>query len=128
KDDLDSQKRSDPLNFLKFNANVKDLAIFNFFLLNLPTKNLINYKELSNEYDQFSRSIKSAEEKNKIDTGKSVQDYRGERIIIDQRIDLLEQSLRNFHFVEKYKDVEKQIIDITKRINFSLTEYNALDK
>jgi len=35
KDDLDNQKRVDPLNFRKYNnASVKEKAIYNFFLLN----------------------------------------------------------------------------------------------
>ena len=109
KDDLDNQKRFEPLNFLKYNASVKEKAIYNFFLLNLPTKHLINYNEQSKEYEKFNTAINTAEEKIKIETGKSIQEYKSERINIDQRIILLENSLDNYHFIEKYKDIEKQI-------------------
>jgi len=128
KDDLDSQKRFDPLNFLKYNANAKDRAIYNFFLLGFPTKQLINYSEQSKEYDKFNSAIDVAEQKIKIETGKSVQEYRSERIKIDQRITLLENSLDNYHFIEKYKDIEKKLVEVTKLINAKLIEYNSLDK
>jgi len=127
KDDLDNQKRFEPLNFLKYNASVKEKAIYNFFLLNLPTKHLINYNEQSKEYEKFNTAINTAEEKIKIGTGKSIQEYKSERINIDQRIILLENSLDNYHFIEKYKDIEKQLVEVTKLISVKLTEYNSLN-
>jgi uncharacterized protein YydD (DUF2326 family) len=89
KDDLDNQKRFEPLNFLKYNANVKEKAIFNFFLLDLPTSHLINYNEQSKEFDKIKSAIDTSEQKIKIDTGKSIQEYRSERFNIEQRISLL---------------------------------------
>ena len=127
KDDLDNQKRFEPLNFLKYNANVKEKAIYNFFLLDLPTKHLINYNEQSKEYDKFNSAINTAEEKIKIETGKTIQEYKSERFNIDQRINLLENSLDNYQFIEKYKDIEKHLVEVTKLINAKLTEYNSLD-
>jgi uncharacterized protein YydD (DUF2326 family) len=127
KDDLDNQKRFEPLNFLKYNANVKEKAIFNFFLLDLPTGNLINYNEQSKEYDKFKSAIDTSEQKIKIDTGKSIQEYRSERFNIEQRISLLEESLDSYQFIEKYKDVEKQLGNVTRLINEKLKEYNSLE-
>ncbi len=128
KDDLDTQKRFEPLNFLKYSANAKEKAIYNFFLLNLPTNHLINYNELSKEYEDIVSAIKTAEKKIKSETGKSIQEYRSEKIKIEQRIILLETSLESYHFIEKYKDVETQLVEVTKLINAKLTEYNSLDK
>lgn len=127
KDDLDNQKRFEPLSFLKYNASVKEKAIYNFFLLDLPTKHLINYNEQSKEYEKFNSAINTAEEKIKIETGKSIQEYKSERFNIDQRITLLENSLDDYHFIEKYKGIEKQLVEVTKLINIKLTEYNSLD-
>lgn len=127
KDDLDNQKRFEPLNFLKYTANVKDKAIFNFFLLDLPTSHLINYNEQSKEYDKIKSAVDTSEQKIKIDTGKSIQEYRSERFNIEQRISLLEESLDSYHFLEKYKDVEKQLAKVTRLINDKLKEYNSLD-
>lgn len=128
KDDLDSQKRVDPLSFLKFGSNKKTNAIYNFFLLNLPTKDLINYEEQSKEYIKFDNAVKAAEAKIKIDTGKTIQEYRSEKFNVEHRITLLENSLDNYYFIEKYKDIEKQLVQITRQINSKLTEYNSLDK
>lgn len=127
KDDLDNQKRFEPLNFLKYSANVKEKAIFNFFLLDLPTAHLINYDEQSKEYDKIKSAIDTSEQKIKIDTGKSIQEYRSERFNIEQRISLLEESLDNYQFIEKYKDVEKQLGKVNGLINEKLKEYNSLE-
>src|SRR5690606_36976325 len=127
KDDLDNQKRFEPLDFLKYNANLKEKAIFNFFLLDLPTTHLINYNEQSKEYDKFKSAIDTSEQKIKIDTGKSIQEYRSERFNIEQRISLLEESLDSYQFIEKYKDVEKQLAKVTRQINNKLKEYNSLE-
>jgi len=127
KDDLDNQKRFEPLNFLKYNANIKEKAIFNFFLLDLPTAHLINYDEQSKEYDKIKSAIDTSEQKIKIDTGKSIQEYRSERFNIEQRISLLEDSLDNYQFIEKYKDVEKQLGKVNGLINEKLKEYNSLE-
>lgn len=126
KDDLDNQKRVDPLNFLKYSANNIEKAIYNFFLLDLPTKHLINYNDQSKEYNNYFSAISTAEEKIKIDTGKSIQEYRSERFNIDQRITLLENSLDSYQFIEKYKDIEDHLLDVTKSINTKLVEYTSL--
>ena len=128
KDDLDNQKRFEPLNFLKYNANIKEKAIYNFFLLDLPTKYLINYNEQSKEYKKYNSAINAAEGKIKNETGKSIQEYKSERFNINQRITLLENSLENYHFIEKYKDIEKHLVEVTKLINTKLTIHNSLDR
>ena len=52
KDDLQNQQRIDPLNFVSYNANVRDKALYNFYLLNLPTKNLVNFNDVSKDYEE----------------------------------------------------------------------------
>ena len=59
KDDLQSQQRADPLNFVSYNANAREKALYNFYLLNLPTKTLLKYNEVSSEYERYNNTIKS---------------------------------------------------------------------
>jgi len=128
KDDLENQKRSDPLNFLTYNANAKDLAIYNFFLLNLPTKNLIRFDELAKEYEGFNKTIKGLEDKIKIDTGKSMQEFKSDRLKIETSISLLEKSLKDYKFLDNYKVIEGQLIDYTSQINEKIKDYNSYNQ
>lgn len=127
KDDLENQKRADPLNFLPYTPNVRDVAIYNFFLLNLSTKYLIRYDELAKEYESYNKTIKGLQDKIKVDTGKSIEEFKTERIKIEQTISLLENSLKDYNFLENYKNMEAQLIDVTTSINEKLKTYYSLN-
>lgn len=126
KDDLESQKRFDALNFLGYaNPNVKDIAIYNFFLLNLPTKNLVRYAEVSKDYDSKSGTVKELERTVKATTGKSIEEFKTEKIQVEQRISLLEKSLSDYNFLENYKNIEGDLVELTKKINIQLETYHS---
>ena len=86
KDDLQSQQRVDPLNFVSYNANAREKALYNFYLLNLPTKTLLKYNEVSSEYERYNNTVKSLSEKVKADTGKDIQEFRTERLKIEKTL------------------------------------------
>ena len=126
KDDLESQKRFDPLNFLGYSgANNKDIAIYNFFLLNLPTKNLLQYAEVSKDYDDKSGAVREMEKTVKATTGKSIEEFKTEKIQVEQKIALLEKSLSDYNFLENYKNIEIELIELTKKINKQLEIYHT---
>lgn len=126
KDDLENQRRVDPLNFLPYNPNVREIAIYNFFLLNLSTKYLIRYDELAKEYESYNKTIKGLQDKIKLDTGKTIEEFKTERIKIEQNISLLEKSLQDYKFLENYKNIEGQLIEVTTNINEKLKTYYSL--
>ena len=125
KDDLESQKRFDALDFLGYSANTKDIALYNFFLLNLPTKNLLRYSEVSKEYDEKSSAVKEMEKTVKATTGKSIEEFKTEKIQIEQKIKLLEKSLTDYNFLSNYKNIETDLIVLTKKINEQLEVYHS---
>jgi uncharacterized protein YydD (DUF2326 family) len=128
KDDLENQKRIDPINFSAGTSRQTSKAIFNFFLLGLPTKSIIKYEELSKEYDHFSKTAKGIENKIRIDVGKSIEEFKSERIKIEQSISLLEKSLKDYKFLDNYKNIEGQLVEITTQINDKLKEYHSLNR
>jgi len=126
KDDISNRSRLDPLKFLSYNANIREVAIYNFFLLNLPTKHLITYNDKISEYANYTKTIKKLQEKIKLDTGKTVEEFKTEKLNIENRISLLRNSLQEYKFLEKYKDIENQLIEITTKINQKLKLYYSL--
>ncbi|MBI5676552.1 MAG: DUF2326 domain-containing protein [Nitrospirae bacterium] len=128
KDDLEHQKRVEPLNFLSGSSKAREVAVYNFFLLGLPTKDIIRYDDIAKEYDDFSKTVNGLENKIKIDYGKSIEEFKSERIKIEQSISLLENSLKDYKFLDNYKNIEKQLIEMTQQINERLKEYHSLSR
>jgi uncharacterized protein YydD (DUF2326 family) len=128
KDDLQSQQRADPLNFVSFKAVARDKALYNFFLLNLPTKNLLQYNEVAKEYEDYQQTIRTFSEKIKADTGKSVEEFRTERLIIEQEINVLEKSLKEYNFLQNHKDIEEKLNQVINKINEYSTIYHSTNR
>lgn len=117
KDDLQSQQRFDPLNFVSYNANAREKALYNFYLLNLPTKTLLDYNEVSSEYEKYSSTVKSLSEKIKADTGKDIQEFRTERLKIEKDILVIEKSLKEYDFLANHKEIEQKLNHLISEIN-----------
>jgi len=128
KDDLQSQQRVDPLNFVSYNANAREKALYNFYLLNLPTKTLLKYNEVSSEYERYSNTIKSLSEKIKADTGKDVQEFRTERLKIEKDITALENSLKEYNFLANHKEVEQKLNQVISEINEQSVIYHNTNR
>lgn len=117
KDDLQNQQRADPLNFVSYNANAREKALYNFYLLNLPTKTLLKYNEVSSEYENYSKTVKTLSEKIKADTGKDIQEFRTERLKIEKDITTLENSLKEYNFLANHAEIEQKFNHVISEIN-----------
>ncbi len=124
KDDLENQRRIEPLNFFDYNASTKDIALFNFFLLNLPTRNLDRFIELTKESDSKTGTVKELTKTLEARTGRTVQEFRSEKLEIESRIARLQGSLKDYKFLEQYKNIENELVDLTKKINERLESYH----
>jgi len=124
KDDLENQRRIEPLNFFDYNASTKDIALFNFFLLNLPTRNLERFIELTKESDSKTGTVKELTKTLEARTGRTVQEFRSEKLEIESRIARLQGSLKDYKFLEQYKNIENELVDLTKKINERLESYH----
>ncbi|HCR77795.1 MAG TPA: DUF2326 domain-containing protein, partial [Chryseobacterium sp.] len=128
KDDLQSQQRADPLNFVSYNANAREKALYNFYLLNLPTKTLLKYNEVSSEYERYNNTVKSLSEKVKADTGKDIQEFRTERLKIEKDIIALENSLKEYNFLANHKEIEQKLNQVISEINEQSIIYHGTNR
>ena len=128
KDDLQSQQRADPLNFVSYNANAREKALYNFYLLNLPTKTLLKYNEVSSEYERYNNTVKSLSEKVKADTGKDIQEFRTERLKIEKDITALENSLKEYNFLANHKEIEQKLNQVISEINEQSASYHNTNR
>ena len=128
KDDLNSNKRWEPL---KFNSPYDPDPLcfsYNFFLLGIPIGHIYEYylnsknkKELMKVKNKISDSIFA-------ETGKKVGEFKSEKVEIEKRIGTIQENIREYEFLENYKLVESKLKDISGTISGELRKLNILDK
>ena len=128
KDDLEHHQRIDPLNFLFPAANKADIYLYNLFLLNLKTNNLSSLNSLNNETSKIRKTQSTLKKNIEEETGRSIEEFQSERLSKEESIKQLELSLKRYEFIEEYKHIELQLIEVTSSINERLITYHNLDK
>jgi uncharacterized protein YydD (DUF2326 family) len=126
KDDLQNKGRSDTTNFFSFTPNAVEKYIYNFFLLNLPTKNLINFNEVAKDYKTYSSALKTHEEKLKIETGRTIEEYRSEKLKLETNVATLRSRLAGYDFKDTHAEIEKKLSEIISQINTKSQEYHLI--
>ncbi|MEE1962786.1 DUF2326 domain-containing protein [Allomuricauda taeanensis] len=125
KDDVQNKSRKDPTNFFSFTPNAVDKAIYNFYLMGFKTLQLINFKEVGQEYKKYRDALKTSEVKLQADTGYSIEEYRSEKLILEQKVNILEQRIKTFDFMDSHKEIEEQLNNIISKINEKSKEYHS---
>ena len=85
KDDLQNQRRVDPLNFFSYNAILREKALYHFYLLNLPTKNVLRFNKVSKDSESNQNTSKDLIKKFQNDTGKEIKEFRSEILKIEKK-------------------------------------------
>jgi uncharacterized protein YydD (DUF2326 family) len=127
KDDLDQRQRKDPLDFTYFRTIAERLA-YNFFLLDIPNRAIFACGAQIKLYSEKNSLVKSLQEKIQISTGKKTEEFKSERVAIEQRVTLLEKSLRDYKFLEKYKDIEANLSGLNDSINERLKALHSMSR
>lgn len=128
KDDLDQRLRSDPLDFFPYRAAAHEKFAYNFFLLGLPNDALFKYGSHLKHYGEQQKFVKALTEQVERSTGKKLAEFKSERLVLEQRVSLLERSLRDYRFLEKYKDIEASLSAINDKINDRLKAFHSYSR
>lgn len=131
KTDIHKVKQPKPIDFIsdgKFKP--KDLILYalNFFLLDLPNSNLVEFDKVTKEISQ-QRSLKNSLVKNiEESTDKSLKEYESNISKIEKNIGLLEQRNQEFTFIANYQKYEDELIQLSNKISEKLFSRNKLIK
>ena len=128
KDDLNQHERGDPVNFLAHYSRKFELLTYNFYLLGLPNLNILKFDEKAQEIRNFQKTKEYLEKKITEEIGKSVGEIKTELDTIHSRIEILQESLKEYKFLKNYQDIEEMILKITNKINQHLHVYAALER
>jgi uncharacterized protein YydD (DUF2326 family) len=128
KDDINHHERTDPLNFIHKNRPDLELIIYNFFLLGLPNRSLVNFNISRKEKKELRKTSTQLEKKILEDTGKNADEFRSEIIQIENRVTTLEKGLEKYKFLENYKHVEDRLIELSSLISNELKRFHVLDR
>lgn len=120
KDDVNHFQREDPLNFINTHTGKYEVYTYNLFLLDLPNNSVKNYDELNRQIIDLRKDKKKWIDKLKDETGKNIEEVNTEVRLLDEKIDTFEKSIHEYEFLETYKDVEKELIAISNKINDAL--------
>lgn len=128
KDDIQTKGRKEATNFFSFTPSASERAGYNFYLLGIPNRNVHMFSEVSKEYKKYSDALKTHEEKLKIESGHSVEEYRSEKLRIEASIATLRERLKSYDFKDTHKELEKDLSDVVKKINEKSQEYHAFSQ
>jgi uncharacterized protein YydD (DUF2326 family) len=128
KDDLNSNKRWDPLCFNHTSDSEALKLSYNFFLLGISINNIYDYYLNTTEKKELVNAKKTLEGKIKDDTGKEIGQFKSEKIETEKKINILRESIKEYEFLENYKEIETKLKDISRIISGELSKLNILDK
>lgn len=128
KDDLQNQRRFDPFNFVTYTANVGEKALYNFYLLHLKTKTLVEYNEIAKESQNYTKTKNTLSKKIKADTGKDVEQFRTEKLKIEKTIEEIEKSLKEYNFFKSHEDLEEKLQNVIEKINIQSNLYHSTNR
>lgn len=128
KDDLDQRLRKDPLDFFPYQVSIQEKYAYNFFLLGLPNSAQFQYGSYIKRYRETAAHAKELKERIQVSTGKKIEEFKSERVVLEQRVSLLEKNLRDYRFLERYKNIERELSAINDQINERLKNFHSLSR
>jgi len=117
KDDLNHFERDDPLNFVFKTKRKFKLYTYNLFLLGLPNKSISIFDELKYEKESLNKQKKEITDRIKDETGKKIEEIKSEISLLDARINNYENSIKEYKFIDSYKEVENELISISVKVS-----------
>lgn len=129
KDDLEAQRRGDPVQYLGHaGANAREMTILNFHLLGLPTRELVDLDRIQTALkagtDRRSDLVLRIEEM----TRKSLAQIRSELSSREKQLKALETALGQYDLMESFQDVSQAIAEHSTKISSLRQEFEQVQR
>lgn len=115
KDDLDHQRRSDPLNFFAttHTPNEREKLALNFFLLGIPNQATWTFDQKVAAYNKETAQFRDLAKKIETTKGRSLSELRAEVAQRQQKALELRSALDRLDLLEGYRDIEATLTAIS---------------
>jgi len=128
KDDINNFERKDPLNFISQHKRQFESYSYNLFLLNLPNRSVVQYDELRRQVEDLRKQKRKVIARLKDETGKAIEEINSEIRQLDNKIGTFQKSIDEYSFLDCYKNVEHQLIEISNQVTILLTRMTFVEK
>ncbi|GAB6888940.1 DUF2326 domain-containing protein [Desulfothermus okinawensis JCM 13304] len=128
KDDLNHQVRKVPYNFLHPNITKNLIIVYNSYLMGLPNKNLYQLEMLKRKLQESKKIQNRMIEGLEKETGKHFHEIKSELREIKEKIQTLENAIKDYNFINTYKDMEDRIGYLTNKISKKLLEIQKIQR
>ncbi len=117
KDDLNNQKRLDPIAFLTHGgANARELVALNLYLLGLPNSALISLNEKRDIIEEQRRERKTVVKRVEQASGKSLSELRSEVASREREVSALRDALGDLNLLEDFQHVSQRLGALESKI------------
>lgn len=127
-DDKSSHARIDPLKFSHSTARKSLVLVLNYYLLNLPNSELVEFDTLRQRLKDEQSHRKQIEDRIKEETGRTIEQVRSDLDRIESQIEKYRHSLDSFEFLEDYTQIESELREVTNRIAAEMMKFNSLNR
>lgn len=127
-DDKASHAQTDPLNFSHSSTRKPFLYVLNYYLLNLPNTELVEFDTLKQRLTTEQSHRKQIEDRIKEESGRTIEQVRSDVDRIESQIEKYRHNLESFEFLEDYTHIEQELRDVTGKIATEMLRFNALQR
>ncbi len=128
KDDLNHQVRKVPYNFLHQNVTKNLIITYNLYLIGLPNENIYQIEKLRQDL-QKSKKVRDEIQKGlEKETGKRYLEIKSEIEEVRDKIQTLEVAIKEYDFIDTYKDIEERLSYLSGEISKKLLEIQKIQR
>lgn len=128
KDDVDNFERQEALSFISNHTKKFDTYSLNLYLMGIKNEALYKYSVIKEKCTDLNAQRKKQIDMLKEETGKAFEEASSEILKMQNRINLFEKSLEDYEFMESYEEIERDLIEVSKKISDFLSKHNTLIK
>jgi uncharacterized protein YydD (DUF2326 family) len=128
KDDIDTHRRIDPINFINANKRKFQYYSYNELLMGLPYISTMNYDRLTQEQEDFRRRRSETSTRLVTESGMDILKINAELVNLDIKIEILQQGISQFKFFNTFNEVDREYLSLGRNLTELISKYRSASK
>jgi len=102
--------------------------VYNFYLMGLPNRRLYQLETIKEKISLLKRIKNEIINSIQKETGKNIQELRAEIVELDKKIKRLEEALKEYDFINTFKEIEERISILSREISSKLSKIQDIQR